>query len=159
MMNGMDDLITWLRAQLDEDERIARAAAQHGATWRAGEPGIYPSNTATHPGPIITGTWGDLDDDYAQHIARHDPARVLAEVEAKRQIIDAYLPPGESPHPGLPCVNYEGQDPAQRDEYSSCSRHIAAMEHRITKDHVLRLLALPYADRDGYLDEWAPDTP
>ncbi len=29
-----------------------------------------------------------------------------------------------------PCVNYEGQDPADRDEYDSCSRHVAAMEAR-----------------------------
>lgn len=27
-----------------------------------------------------------------------------------------------------PCINYEGQDPADRDEYDSCARHIAVAE-------------------------------
>lgn len=55
-----------------------------------------------------------------------DSAWVLAECDAKWRIIAAYLPPGDDPHPGLPCINYEGQDPNGYDEYDTCHRHLQA---------------------------------
>lgn len=54
------DLITWLRARLDDDERAAHA-------W------------------LPFGNPAEADRD---HIARQDPGRALAEVDAKRRIVD-----------------------------------------------------------------------
>ena len=154
------DLTQWLTAQLDEDEQIARAVQQpDDAPWKArhlaGEeaegmvrwdvPGVAQP---THADPLNKARMG--------HIAAHDPARVLREVEAKRGVVAAYLPPGEDPHPGQPCINYDGQDPDEYDDYDSCSRHLEANKRLLRHDYVLRLLALPYADRDGYQEGWAP---
>lgn len=61
----MDELITWLHAQLDEDERVAQRACEW--TWRPELANEFVS---------------------AEHIARWDPARVLVEVEANRRILD-----------------------------------------------------------------------
>jgi hypothetical protein len=138
----MTDLVTWLRAQLDDDERVARAAADYGDAWRAGDPGVYPSNESQHPGPIVGGVWGDLEDQYAEHIARWDPARVLAEVAAKRVILEKVVPEAD----GLD-VQVEGEfGVGVRDE----------AEDPYLGDTLVRLLAVPYANRPGYLAEWAP---
>lgn len=93
----MDELVTWLRAQLDDDERAARA-------W-------LPFGNPT-----------DADRD---HFARHDPLRVLAEVDAKRRIIDWAL--------------------------AWLEREVAPWNADL-----IRMLALPYADRAGYREEWRP---
>lgn len=105
-----EDLVTWLRAQIDEDERVACAAV--GA----------PSDPGTIQDLPSSGPWSDFD-------TRFDPARVLAEVEAKRRILDEHDP---------------SHDP--------CDAHDAALR-TITCDTV-RLLALPYADREGWREEW-----
>jgi hypothetical protein len=102
--------------------RAALSASAYGGTWSASDPGIYPSDQSRHPGPIVGGVWGDLEDEYAEHIARWDPARVLAEVNAKRRILDE----------AVRLMSYDGEF------------------------QFLELLALPYADRPGYREEWRP---
>jgi hypothetical protein len=126
----VDDLIGWLRAQLDEDAAVARAAAdchdEDSPTWAVITPGFV------HNGD--DGMWSRLTrvdrDAVADHMARFDPARVLAEVEAKREIVDQHGPTEDGTcrlclYLPLPCIT-------------------------------LRLLALPYTDRPGYRDEWRP---
>jgi hypothetical protein len=134
----MDDLITWLRTQLDDDERVAREATQ--GKWRWADPG-GPVKMA-----LVAGTWpieqmvvpSRTPDVYpshhdAEHIARWDPARVLAEVDAKRRIMA---------HIGMVALS-----PWQ----------IKLPEGYLEDlDRILRFLALPYADREGYRDEWRP---
>lgn len=69
------------------------------------------------------------------HIARHDPARVLAECEAKRRIVkeiealrgQRLAPPGS-----------------------------ASLIMDYSLDRALRHLALPYADHPDYDDAWRP---
>ena len=88
------DLVAFLTARLDEDEAAARAAG--GNTWREGCRS-YDGETP----------WRDLDDyqgvsdahhvvvtddggasrDQCRFIARFDPARVLADVAAKRSLM------------------------------------------------------------------------
>ena len=98
-----DDLVTWLRARLDEDERIATAAADNDGNveWRVTHSVLDGQRTIrTAANRPVARTWerdGEADDgwtfrskDVAIHIARQDPARLLAEVAAKRAILDAY---------------------------------------------------------------------
>lgn len=122
-------IVAFLRARLDEDEQIARAA---GGTWR------YDRIPSTD-GPDIHALQFDdqrvivdigfMEDDVmrlaeAQHIAFHDPARVLLEVEAKRRIVD------------------RGSDWTSN-EYEAWP--------------VLAMLALAYADHPDYQsEEWKP---
>ena len=68
----------------------------------------------------------------AEHIARWDPARVLAECEAKRRIVE------------MQAANDEG-------------RHQVGFHFRAqTIERVLRLLALPYMDHPDYDEAWRP---
>lgn len=110
----MDELVRWLGVQLDEDERIARACSGNGE-WEAEHIAIYGPN---------------LGVEVRAHMAAHDPARVLREINAKRRIVAAYLPPGGDPHPGLPCINYEGQDPADYEGHDACGPQAPAAARR-----------------------------
>jgi hypothetical protein len=188
-VSGVDDLVEWLSAQLDEDERIARAAAHLSGGVSAGVPavgerwrvsgshtdggGTYWSVTTASPDldrvPVVEMVGSGMSgggahtEEVAVHIVEHDPARVLREIDAKRHIVDAYLPPGGDPHPGLPCTDdiegdpdgifYAEQHPAEK---GACVRHLEASKRLLHHDYVLRLLALPYADRPGYLESWRP---
>lgn len=95
------ELVDFLRARLDEDERIARVVrVPHDwhqgpgddPEWTDGEmvcmwpPEFHtPYERDKHwRGLTVEGT------ELAAHIARHDPARVLAEVEAGRVILQQY---------------------------------------------------------------------
>src|SRR3954466_10372054 len=99
-----DDLVARLRhawdereRQLDEDEKVAQESA--GAPWSTDIPGAVHVSAAARAGNRAWRTLGhvahvDHDAD-RDHIARHDPARVLTEVErgrrdiaAKRHILD-----------------------------------------------------------------------
>lgn len=134
----MDDLITWLRAQLDDDERVAHECLQAPADrlgvqlgtyrWEAREDGVWCRNYLVAP---------RVSDEDGAHIARWDPARVLAEVEAKRRIIERYED----------CLARQ-EDP----DYSSIAAHGQAAEY---EDWVIPALAQPYAGRPGWREEWA----
>lgn len=92
----MSDLIAFLRARLDEDEAAAKAA--HLGPWdlETEVGGFGPVAYVLMPLPPHKGArtgltryipLGTQDADTAAHIARHDPARVLREVEAHRAIL------------------------------------------------------------------------
>lgn len=101
----MDDLVQFLRARLNEDEEAARRAAAlcgcHPAapSWEFRD-GDDEEDGRIHvvgdPHPVLLGKrrrlarrWNRSYDGLfaAQHIVRHDPARVLAEVDAKRRTL------------------------------------------------------------------------
>jgi len=161
-------IVEFVNARLDEEERAAKAATpgpwRHNPNKHWHRPGSVEFEESVFAGPdgseatFVAGT-GPSDDPQsmadAAHIALHDPARVLREIKAKRAIVAAYLPAGGDPHPGLPCINYEGQDPANYSEWDTCSRHIKASETRIHHDYVIRLLAAVHADHPDYDPAWA----
>jgi hypothetical protein len=135
----MDDLVQWLRAQLDEDERIARAATlgpwvqsgigDYGWTVTFGRPGAGVETADTEQG---------LAD--ADFIAAHNPARVLREIDAKRGIVRAY-------ETAVAAFNDTG--PAMAD-YDRLTGSVSSLRGS------LELLAAVYADRPGYRKEWRP---
>lgn len=139
----MDDLVTWFRAQLDEDERVAREAA-HGS-WeyqdmnsvgggRVCDPTVAIATIhfdAERVDPRIRRTISEREAAATgTHIARWDPARVLAEVDAKRRILDL--------------STWDAEFPDSSGGYDSAC------------EDVVKLLALPYVGRPGYRDEWRP---
>jgi hypothetical protein len=69
-------------------------------------------------------------------VATYDPARVLAECEAKRQIVNL-------------CARVVEDD--EGNNYYSDGW--AGLQVAVT---TLRFLALPYSDRPGYRQEWRP---
>ena len=89
----MGDLIEFLRERLDEEEATAVEAGPAPWCW-SGLDGDYPTLDSGTDACILT-AWVHGDDGGivverpdAAHIAYWDPARVLAEVAAKRAIID-----------------------------------------------------------------------
>lgn len=87
----MAAIIEFLRARLDEDEAGVRPYVNDGGEcrpWRADEVGgtVRVSPVLSGDDGVIARAATHLD---AVHIARHDPARVLREIKAKREILDA----------------------------------------------------------------------
>ena len=120
----MDDLARWLGEQFDEDERIARAADP--GPWKSESLGRHDQAAIKPAAPTSLIQFdGSRAAANGVHAARHNPARVLREIEAKRRIVDRY-------------------------EW--------LREHGDTGGTawVLPLLALPYADRPGFREEWRP---
>lgn len=84
----------FIAARLDDDERIARAATQGNWEWqqhktdewclRAGDTPVIRALSYETPCLEV----GDADED---HIARHDPARVLRQCAAMRVALDWYI--------------------------------------------------------------------
>src|SRR5258708_12897907 len=99
----MSDLAAFLTARLDEDEVAAKAAMNvYGADWNAQTGSEYlPARVYGKGGrdrPVA-----DTSRAYpADHIARHDPARVLREVKAKRAILKAWHGDGPMHFSGPP---------------------------------------------------------
>jgi hypothetical protein len=147
--SNVDDLSTWLLEQVTDDERVAQCAIvavnakghwdtpfEAGANWTSDGGMIFGSNGM----PMWECEGSDtlcMADEWADHAAHYDPARVLAECESKRRIIEACRPslldvsPVHQPNSAfIPGAGPPWGEP------------------------VLRLLALPYADRSGYREEW-----
>lgn len=134
-----DELVAFLRARLDEDEQAARDATPPQDPLSAA-PGHWNVHLESKDDgwavEDASGLWAAVTGyprGKAAHIARHDPARVLRDVEAKRRILNMELP-GYYDNPYA-----NGWDDAHGD--------------------VLYLLALPYADHPDYRQEWTEWTP
>lgn len=112
-----NDLITFLRARLDEDERLAKECERLGVAEPGGALYEYVQTPFNEHAA-------------ARELADHfGPARVLAEVAAKRGIIDRY------------------------EHYRA---HVAEYASVATYAHVLRVLAQPFAGHPDYREEWKP---
>ena len=104
-MPDTPDLAQWLLQQISEDERAVSDGIDDA------------ENVGANPWiPVVRGDWG--------------LARVLAECEAKRRIVEAGRTDWTITRQG----NTLNMGPSQ----------------------TLRLLALPYADREGYDESWRP---
>lgn len=126
--HGDGALIAFVRARLDEDEERARAAV---SAWgdKVNEP-----------------KWADLPDEITGHAFRHDPVRVLREVEAKRRTLEIHRVSGgwedEDGHDiGLGCDEC-GYSAEYCDRGGWCE--------------TLRHLAGAWADHPDYQQEWTP---
>ncbi|MGW2560262.1 DUF6221 family protein [Streptomyces sp. NPDC001514] len=111
------DLVAFLRARFQDDWNHARDAMMGNGEWRAERTVVVLDSGAEIPEVYL----GQAD-----HIARFDPARILAEVEAKRAVVDAY----------------EGAQANTSAEYGEGLRR------------ALGLLASVYADHADHRAEW-----
>jgi hypothetical protein len=142
------DLIAFLNARLDEDEAAAKDAS--GSDWRPGGSvwmmRAHPSEVQmvrTDAGLAVIHDDGSPSDAEAIHIARHDPARVLREVAAKRRIV------GE-------LANEVNTIDADRDGWTGVhDRDLAA--DPLLGEVMLRTVAAIYSDHPDYRQEWAPE--
>jgi hypothetical protein len=149
-------LTDFLLARIADDEAAARDAMDRaGAIWHRELGRSIQDQNGGHVVDYVD------DDDAAAHIARHDPARVLAECEAKRRIVQF--------HKSWP-VLAETPPTLEADP-----RDVTAMTYRMSKQiawtteqkyretfgeepptgPMLRALAAVYADHEDYRAEWA----
>lgn len=125
-------LVEFLTARLDEDYMAAKLATP--GPWHAEEDGRQVHAALDEDGitePVVSsesyGYYGCANLADGWHIARHDPARVLAEVEAKRWIVKE-----------MKLHEATG---------GACA---------VLSDVVLGVLALPYAGHPDCQEEWDP---
>ncbi len=157
-------LSDFLLARIAEDEALARDAAVYSdyqlrqfvdgtGKWGSGRGGPRQTQIVAGPFYVYMSNFAKAKrlDQVASHVAQHDPARVLAECEAKRRLVTE--------------VHFDrlAESHADDDEYdvpwipecASCSCFsdcVVYLENCTT----LQLLALPYADHDDYREEWRP---
>lgn len=136
----MDNLLRFLQDRLDEDGRIAREAC-HGRTGSWVTNDTYPVSVSDVPAgasvfdKVVAFDEGSPSEAQAEHMARHDPARVLAEVEAKRQLLAKYQEVADN-------------DVDQPYEY--------AYGYANALGDAVCLMSLPYADHPDYKESWRP---
>jgi len=111
----------FLDARIAEDEAAAKSATN--APWD-----LMGGNEWLYPFGFSIGSDDDIRGSDAEHIARHDPARVLAECSAKRAIIAAH----------------------KRQENDDDPRAWI-----VASEILLNTLAAVYKDHPGYRQEWA----
>ena len=120
----------FLLARISEDEAVATRAV--GSAWHLEPDEGGVTDVMAGSGIVMPVTVTTANDHDAFHIARHDPARVLAECEAKRRIV-ALHHLDEDRETGL-CIEDAFTYPCE----------------------TLRWITLPYASHPDYNPDWRP---
>lgn len=150
------DIAFFLLARIANDRKIAEAAPP--APWSVEE---IPDDRGIAwgvDGPVLEGEeWPepvvvvDFDHDYqvprggcinaaaANYIAHWDPARILAECNAKEEVVKEYL---------------RMRDMANYESNAIRSFDVRARTMTCALETALRYLALPYANHRNYQEEW-----
>ncbi|WP_051819248.1 DUF6221 family protein [Streptomyces sp. NRRL S-920] len=126
------DLIAFLRARLDEDVAVIVAPE----TWTAFEENERTGTRRVDVDHSIERVVACTRSWRGDHIARHDPARVLKEIEAKRQIIARY-----------------------EDQAALLANHMGGILTKYLVQELLevvRALALSDDDHPDYKESWRP---
>lgn len=143
------DIVEFLTARLNENQATAEGAQGSGSgKWR----------TVSHFGEEARRVEGETPDEFsiydegghdehqAAHIARHDPAHVLAEVAAQRRILVRHWDGNGCPVCLIEMDVEEGPDG---------NGHGYPVMHWTEPCETLRDLAAPYADHPDYDPAWA----
>lgn len=130
-MVPVTDLVTFLRARLDEDERLARGADDGVIAWIGGE---------RH--------YADAEPGSCRFIRHQLPSLVLREVEAKRAVLAEAL-------------DYEAGIDGEWGCCHSADAIAAGEcpERSVNGIPLLRLLAFPYSSHPDYDPSWRPASP
>jgi hypothetical protein len=141
----MDDLIAFLRARLDEREAPLREVVRQLDAYAASD-----GDSGIDGGWDFWGSFGFAAD------AAFKPREMLADVEAKRQIIDEHAIVHRN-------IGWLADGDEEYGEIPVCGRCVPKHSHYSRRADVpewwcrtLRLLALPYADHPDHREEWKP---
>lgn len=141
----MTTIVEFLSQRWDEIERIAQAIddKQADSGWGIGEgPGFTPP-----PGHTITPHIGRVHEiEAAQHIVMHGPDYVLADIAAKRAILNEHEP--------IDVVSID--EATYRQVILACLRCRMGERQIVHPCPTLRQLALPFAQHPDYDETWRP---
>ncbi|WP_367134490.1 MULTISPECIES: DUF6221 family protein [Streptomyces] len=154
-------LVTFLHARLNDDEQVARAAKPGPWIRHDHVAGVHADDaTPDRPHGSAVADCRRVPDGHgvpnALHIVRHQPARVLADVAAKRRIVDDYavlLSELDGLRMQMRVASAESRDDNFMQMYQQEGKLIEKSRHLAP---VIRSLALPYADHPDYQVEWRP---
>lgn len=151
-------IVEFLEARIAEDEAVAKAALHHPRTYNKATQDF--DQTGTDNGSWHTSSFCDPYDqrmvegvgitiydegghtaEQAEHIARHDPARILREVAAKRAVMIA-------------ADDATSYDMTVEGDRGVGSRNM--IEDPYVGDVILRALACAYSDHPDFNEEWRP---
>jgi len=143
-VSDLDALTAFLSARLDEDEAAAKAAASvAGPDWHHDH--FWPEDGSSATTMIFSAAGSPLadtlhrdDEEMAPFITRHDPARVLREIEAGRRILARY------------------RDCLTRMEDPDYPQGVARDQAREYEDFVLPNLATAWSEHPGFREDWDP---
>jgi Family of unknown function (DUF6221) len=141
-VSGDRGLVAFLADRLDEDEAAAKAAmSATGPDWWFDPATSYLRSPI---GSFVADTMNApyRDEEIGPFLARHDPARALREVEAKRAILAEHGPASG------------GRDP-DRCRVCTAIHDGRAARFRAPCPTLLSLAAV-YSDHPDYQQEWAP---
>jgi hypothetical protein len=129
------DLVAFLLACIEEDERRIQATLARVRGWnRLNLPWLRAKRVdpeARQPEEMLLAEW--------------DPERLLLECDTKRRIIELHW-------------HQEFKHPAPDEQPIGCALcHSTDVDYGGGWCQTLRLLTLPYRDRPGYVEAWAPD--
>lgn len=135
------ELINFLRDRLDETAGRANAATP--GPWSVNDKSYAESIDGPNGVTVVGGgRWGgeasvfESTED-ALHIAEHNPAHVLADIKAKRAIVEKF-------------------ERAQRYASTAWGQSNAALAEAQTLKSVALLLASAYASHPDFREEWRP---
>ncbi|MFG3660217.1 DUF6221 family protein [Streptomyces sp. NPDC047706] len=139
----MDELVEWLRAQLDEDERIARRA---GDTFRQiGETGVIVATEGDRAEECASANWAGV----AEHIVTHDPARVRRDIDANRRRLERHTP--------TMMVGYDSNENDPSTYVLGCPTcQVTVVHEGDWPCEEVRDMLVSFADRPGYREDWRP---
>lgn len=155
-------LTDFLLARIAEDEAVARAASpspwQYGTVESVAGGSLYDATRMIgavhyeqpedHDGRIVRHLLSDEANANGVHIARHDPARVLAECEAKRRIVQMHRPSGEFDSDACILCQWDIDCEAPRADHHDGAGSFPC--------DTVKVLAAIYSDHPEWRDEWRP---
>ncbi|GGJ86916.1 hypothetical protein GCM10011583_18140 [Streptomyces camponoticapitis] len=145
-----EELAAFLRARLDEEAEVARAAAakRGGGKWTAvlGDDGLT-SVCGEGDGRSVPAILDPDDHETSVHIARHDPARVLREVGAKRALLAEHQPQDGDCTVCALSEDFDDDADGNREWFRRAKPWPCPS---------VRLLATEHADHPDYKETWRP---
>lgn len=144
-MTDVAAITAFLEKCLAGDEQIAmQSALAAGTTDGTPDPQwtLFRGSVGASGGVVATGI-EDIDETVGVHIARWDPAHVLAEVETKRAILGLHMTSYAELDDGTRryfCQDRQSDPDFNGDLWAPCL--------------TARLLAAPYAGRQGWDEKW-----
>ena len=143
----MDDLTAFIKARLDEDEAAAKAVAPLGHVFDMGGERLddqFAHIRVRHHSEDGR-SYSQPDQPATRHFARHDPARVLREVAAKRAIVAEHIH-AKASHVGGGTHRFGCENCDDDREYGIWGSGWCA---------TVRQLAAVWSDHPDYKQEWA----